>query len=147
MVFPGGIGPVAPPRRGPGKRRVATALGALAFVWACAATVYLLNAAGYEGYSTTSVLTGGGAEPRRVTASLVAANGPWVVGLLGSVSLLAGVPLGVALTHPAGQRATTWTVALVLVAFSLVSAFSVGLFYMPSAILLVVSALLATRSR
>ncbi len=127
--------------RGTGMRRLATALGALAFLWACAATVYLLTTAGYEGISTSSALSGGGGEGQRITASLVAVNGPWVVGLLVGVSLLAGMPLGVALAHPDGQGATTWSAGLLLLGFSIVSGFSVGLFYAPSAMLLVTSAI------
>lgn len=122
-------------------RRLATALGALAFLWACGATVYLLTTAGYEGLGTTSALVDGGIEVRRVSVSLAAANGPWVVGLLIGVSLFAGVPLGVALTFPAGQRSTTWTAALLLLGFSVISGFSVGFFYLPCGILLLASAI------
>ena len=122
-------------------RRLATALGGLAFLWAGAATFYLLTAAGYEDVSTSVALAEGTVDAQGVTTSLVSANGPWVVGLLGGVSLLAALPLGVALAYPQGQRATTWSVALLLLGFSIVSGFSVGLFYLPSAVLLLASAI------
>lgn len=122
-------------------RRLATALSAAAFLVACAATIYLLTAATYEGVSTGAVLTGGGAEPTRVTRSFVSTNGSWVIGLLLGVTLLAGVPLGIALASPRNQQAATWSAALLLLGFSMISGFSVGLLFLPSAALLLVAAI------
>jgi hypothetical protein len=62
-----------------------------------------------------------------------------MAGLLMGVTLLAGMPLGVALSHPAGQRSTAWTVGLLLLGFCVLSGFSVGLRYLPTSVLLMVA--------
>lgn len=128
-------------------RRLAGTMDALAFLWSGAASIYLLTAAANEGIGTGTALTESGVEPQRVTASLASANGPWVVAVLVGVTLLAGVPMGVALTHPEGQKVTTWCVAVLLLGFSVLSGFSVGLFYLPGAALLVLAALATTSAR
>ena len=122
-------------------RRGATALSAAAFLLASAATIYLLTAANYEDVSTGAVLMGGGTEPVRVTRSFVATNGSWVIGLLLCVTVLAGVPLGIALASPKNQQAATWSTALLLLGFSIISGFSVGLLFLPSAALLLGAAI------
>ena len=121
-------------------RRLATALSALAFLWALAATVYVLAGVGYEGISTGFALTGGREEPGPGVVSLASATGVWIVALLAGVTLLAGMPLGVALSHPAGQRATTWSAGLLLLGFSVVAGFTVGPFYLPCAIVMLAAA-------
>jgi hypothetical protein len=125
-------------------RRLALTLDALAFLWACAATVYLVLAAGHQGVSTISALTASDVEAQRVTVSLVSAEGVWVVGLLLGVTLLAGLPLGVGLALPVARPTTTWTAGLLLLGFAIVSGFSLGLFYLPSAVLLVVAGVVST---
>ncbi len=122
-------------------RRLATALSAVAFLGACAATIYLLTAANYEGVSTGAVLSGGSTEPIRVTRSFVSVNGFGVIGLLLGVTLVAGVPLGIALASPRNQQAATWSTALLLLGFSIISGFSVGLLFLPSAAVLLGAAI------
>ena len=122
-------------------RRSAATLNALAAVWAAAATLYLLSAAGYRVVSTSSAVAGEDAGVGHLAVSLVSASGPWIVALLFVVTLTAALPFGVALAYPAGQRVTTWTCALSLLGFSLVAGFSVGLPYLPPALVLVASAL------
>ena len=84
-------------------RRLATTLGALAFLWTAAATVYLLTATRYVGIGTGAAMSESGVEAHRVTVPLLSANGLWIVFLLGAVTLLSGLPVGVALAHPHGQ--------------------------------------------
>ena len=122
-------------------RRLATALSAVAFLGACAATIYLLTAANYEGVSTGAVLSGGSTEPIRVTRSFVSVNGFGVIGLLLGVTLVAGVPLGIALAWPRNQQAATWSTALLLLGFSIISGFWVGLLFLPSAAVLLGAAI------
>lgn len=120
-------------------RRLAMVLGGLAFLWACAATWYLLLASSQAGIATSATLPSSGAEPSGMPPSLATAEGVWMAGLLIGVTLLAGMPLGVGLAHPAAQRATAWTTGLLLLGFCFVSGFPMGLLYLPSTILLVVA--------
>jgi hypothetical protein len=121
-------------------RHLATALNALAFLWVSAATIYLLVTAGYEGLSPASALAGNTPIVGHIDTSLASANGPWVVGLLLIVSLIAGLPFGVALTSPKSHRAVTWTAGLLLLGFSIISGYTVGLMYLPGAVLLLAAA-------
>jgi hypothetical protein len=121
-------------------RHLATALNALAFLWVSAATTYLLATAGDEGANATSVLSGHEAVVGHVSVSLGSANGAWVFALLVGVSLLAVLPFGVALNFPERHRPVTWSVGLLLLGFSLISGFSVGLVYLPGALALLASA-------
>ena len=74
--------------------------------------------------------------------SLTAATGVWITALLAGLTLVAGIPLGVALTHPPDQRRTALASALLLLAFALFARPSLGLPYLPSATLLVAAALM-----
>lgn len=121
-------------------RPLATALSALGFLWAAAATVYIAAGVGHEGMSTRFALTGDEGASGYVGVSLASANGVWVVALLAAVTLLAGMPFGVALSYPRGQRATALGGGTLLLGFSLVTAFTVGLFYLPCAIALLAAA-------
>lgn len=123
-------------------RRLATTLSALGFVWASAVTVFLVSAAGYEGISTGSAVAAG---DTGISVSLLSANGPWFVGLLVGVTLLAGLPFGLALCYPAGQRTTTWISGLLLLSFSIIAGFSVGLPYLLPALVLLASAIMTPR--
>jgi hypothetical protein len=114
-------------------------LSALAFPWACGATVYLLLVSSHPGIATSAVLAASGGEARRMPPSLATANGVWTAALLICVTLLAGMPLGVALAHPPGQRTTAWAAGLLLLGFCAMAGVSVGLLYLPSAILLIVA--------
>lgn len=127
-------------------RRLSLALSGLGFLWALAATIYLLTGAGYESFSTDAALPGGGETVGHMSVSLVSANGPWVVALLSIVTLLAGIPLGVGLAHPRGHRGTTWTFGLLIVGFSIVAGFSVGLTYLPVGLVLIAAAAVSERA-
>jgi hypothetical protein len=94
----------------------------------------------YDGIGTNAALMG--LESSRATVSLWSRNGPWVAGLLMGVVVLTGLPVGVAFRHPSAQRMTTWCAAVLILGFALVAGFSVGLFYLPSAVFLLAAALL-----
>ena len=129
-------------------RRLAVALGALAFLWACGATVYLLLASSHAGIATSVTLAAGGGGTRRMLPSLATANGVWITGLLLGTALLSGIPLGVALGHPPALRATAWIVGALLLGFCLLAGFFVGLLYLPSALLLIgVGVMIRSESR
>jgi hypothetical protein len=114
----------------------------LGFAWAAAGSIRLLTSTHYLGMVTEA---GRHADPRvgQVTVSLASANGAWVVGLLSLVTILFGLPFGVTLTHPTGQRSVGWTIGLLVLAFSIISGFSVGLTYLPAALLVIAGAALS----
>jgi len=118
-------------------RTLATLLSGLAFLVSVAATIYLLNAPLYQYVSVTA----SDGETIRGTATLVEVNGTWVVYQLCAVTLVSGIPLFVALRWSALQRIVTWLSALLLTGYSILGSFSIGLAFMPSAILLLIAAI------
>ena len=120
-------------------RTLATILSGLAFLTSIAATIYLLNAPLYQYVKV--VHTESGEETIQGTATLVEENGNWVVNQLVGVTLVSGVPLFVALRRSALQRLVTWVSALLLMAYSIAGSFTIGLAFMPSAILLLIAAM------
>lgn len=121
-------------------------------VWVALAACALAIAAGlwlafypdfYQGVSATAT-SGGAVVQRSEHASLIAENGAWVVGLLVVPVILSGFGLlGVVKRY----RLLAWGAALVLLAFSILSGFSIGLFYAPSAVALLVAATLYNSPR
>jgi hypothetical protein len=120
-------------------RTLATMLSGLAFLVSIAATIYLLNAPLYQYVRVVDTASDG--ETIRGTATLVEVNGTRVVIQLLVVTLVSGVPLFVALARPALQRLVTWVSALLLLAYSIAGSFTIGLAFMPSAILLLIAAI------
>lgn len=122
--------------------RLPVLLFGLGLAWAAAGSIRLLTSTRYLGIVTEA---GRDADPAvgQVTVSLASANGAWIVGLIGLITILFGLPFGVALTHPTGQRFVGWTIGLIVVAFSIISGFSVGLTYLPAALLVIAGAALA----
>lgn len=120
-------------------RRVAPTLCALAFLWACAASVYLLVGSSPAGIARSATLAAGGSEASGMPPPLATVEGVWVAGLLMGIGLLAGVPIAVVLAHPSGHRATAWTVGSSILGFCAISGFFVGLLYLPAALLLLVA--------
>jgi hypothetical protein len=116
-------------------RTLATILSGLALLASIAATILLLIAPLYQHVTESSEETIQG------TATLVEVNGTWVVNQLIGVTLASGVPLFVALRRSALQRLVTWVSALLVVAYSIAGSFTIGLAFMPSAILLLMAAI------
>lgn len=116
-------------------RRLSLILGGLAFFWACAVTWYVLQASSETGMTVSAVAAGIAGDARSVAPPLASADGVWVTGLLVGISMLSGVPVGVALTHPPVQRVAAWTTASMLLAFCLLAGLTLGLPYLPSALL------------
>ena len=80
----------------------------------------------------------------RHTASLVEQNGLWVLWLLLVPVLLSGLALLTITFTDAGQarrRVLLWGASLALLGFCAVGIFSIGLFYLPSALALLCAAL------
>ena len=115
-------------------------LSGLAIVIAIAATIFLLKAPLYTGVETSC--TESGCETIETTQTLVEANGSWVIYQLITVVLVSSLPLLTAFARPAIQRSITWISALLLLVYSIVGALSIGLAFMPSAILLLIAGIL-----
>ena len=116
-------------------RRFALIFGGLAFFWSSAVSFHVLRASSRTGLTVSAVVSGLAGDPQSIAPPLASANGVWVTSLLLGVSILAGVPLGVALAHPPLQRITAWTIGLILLGFCFLAGPSLGLPYLPSAIL------------
>lgn len=105
----------------------------------------------YQGVSVTPVPVTPGSvasEPTRATASLIGVNGMRVLPLLLAPVVLTALALLVVLLTDAGQarrKVLLWVSAILLLGFCAVGIFSIGLFYMPAAVALVVSAVLGSR--
>jgi hypothetical protein len=121
-------------------RTLATIFSGLALLASIAVTIYLLNAPLYQGIETHC--TESGCDTIRTTRTLAEANGSWVIILLALVTLASGVPFIVSLTLPRLQRLVTWVCALLILAFSILGSLTIGLAYMPTAILLLIAAVL-----
>ena len=100
----------------------------------------------YEGVSETAVAPGANArEPARFTASLLEVNGLRVLPILLVPVALTGLSLAVSVssfrsTRRRPERLVLWSSALLLVLFCALGAFSIGLFYLPAALLSVTAA-------
>lgn len=135
----------APPNPPQTPRNRVAMLGAA--LCALAASGFLLVAPVYRGVRRIATL--GPAEPveeRELVeqATLLAANGPWVLALLAAPVVLAAVPL--LLRGRVGQRRSARVSAALLLTFVLLTGFSVGLLYAPSALLMVLAAVLNGRA-
>lgn len=120
-------------------RTLTTILSSLALLASIVATIYLLNTPFYQTIKT--VHTERGEQTIQGTATLVEANGTWVINQLVAVTLISGVPLFVAFRRSASQRVVTWVSTLLLIAYSIAGSMTVGLFFMPGAILLLLAAI------
>ena len=103
----------------------------------------------YRGVSGTPSLPGESAgEVTRHTTTLVGANGLWLLWLLLIPTLLSGLALLAIRFTDAGQarrRSLLWLAALALLAFCVVGIFSIGLFYLPTAIAMLVAVIAGSK--
>jgi hypothetical protein len=123
------------------KRRGRSWALVLSFVSAVAASAYLAWAPTYVTQTSTVEITTGG---QRVTAStarrtLSEVNGPTVYVAVAIPMLLAALPL--LFRRPGARRASVRASALLLLAFVLLGGFSIGMFYLPSAVAMGLAAL------
>jgi hypothetical protein len=129
----------------------ATARGRVGRFAAVGAVVLAVAAAGwlaawpcfYRGVSASGA-PGGPVRTRLFCDSLIGENGTWVIWLL---LLPVALSLVAALASRAGIRPAAWACAIVALAFCVLSAFSIGAFYLPSAIAMTVAAATARRRR
>ena len=105
----------------------------------------------YQGVSVTPVLPGEApGEATRFTATLIQANGSRVILLLAVPVVLTALALTSVLLTGAGQarrKVFLWASAILLLGFCVLGSFSIGLFYLPAALALLASAVLALLGR
>ncbi len=105
----------------------------------------------YQGVSVTAVAPGvPSGEPTKTTATLIEVNGWRVLPILLVPAALTGLALVTILKTNAGQtrrRVLVWVASVLLLGFCILGSFSIGIFYLPSALALVVSSILVSRSR
>jgi hypothetical protein len=118
--------------------------------WVALAAVALAVAAGlglafypvYQGESET-VSSSGVVTSSSDSATLIDENGPWAAFLLCVPVVLATLGLWVALRR---HKTLAWIFAGVLLIFCVLGGFSIGLFYLPAALVLLVAARLTEGS-
>jgi hypothetical protein len=96
-----------------------------------------------QGVSVTASSSGEVVQ-RSEQASLLTENGMWALGLLAVPLALSGLGVFGAARR---FRFLLWSVAVTLLVFRLISAMTIGLFYLPAAIALLVAAALCASSR
>jgi hypothetical protein len=103
----------------------------------------------YQGQSTTAATTPGVAgESTHYTSTLIEVNGLRVLPLLlipVALTALALVAVLVSESRQGTRKVALWGLAVLLLGFCVVGIFSIGLFYVPAAIALVVSAVKSLR--
>ncbi len=118
----------------------------LAFTWSVAVSLYLLNVPVYSSMSTSATIpitgTNSSVGPITSRSTLMDINGAGILLILAMPTVVALIPL----LMPATVRRRTAAIAGVLVGvFSFLGAMTVGLFYLPTALLLLVGAALPER--
>lgn len=121
----------------------------VAHVLTWVAALWLIFGPVYQGVSVTAVTSGGTAsEPVRFTATLIEVNGLRMLPLLlapvalTALALIAALMTGIGLAR---RRVLLWVAAGLLLLFCAVGIASIGLFYFPAAVALVVSAVIGLR--
>ena len=96
----------------------------------------------YQGMSVTAVAPGDIAgEPIKTTATLIDVNGLRVLPLLLAPVVMTALALLAVLRTDAGQtrrKVLVWVLAVLLLGFCVLGSFSIGLFYLPSALALII---------
>jgi hypothetical protein len=125
--------------------------GVLAMLAGLAAVVYLLLGPGYATETCTTDSTGQLSQCVRSTRTLIEVNGATAIFDLALVVILVvGVGISAvwhARTGRPAARGVLWGCAVVLLVFSILSGFSIGLFLLPSAALALVAALASLGNR
>ncbi len=105
----------------------------------------------YQGVSVTAAAPGAPAnEPTKTTATLIEVNGWGVLPILLVPAALTGLALLTVLRTNSGQtrrRVLVWVPAVLLLGFCILGSFSIGIFYLPSALALVLSIILVSLTR
>ncbi len=124
---------------------------AIAHILAWVVVIGLVFGPVYQGVSVTASAPGAAAnEPTKTTATLIEVNGWGVLPILLVPAALTGLALVTILKTNSGQtrhRVLVWVASVLLLGFCILGSFSIGIFYLPSALPLVFSSILVARSR
>ncbi len=122
---------------------VAAVSASVAHALAWVAGVWLAFWPTYEGASVTATLPGEpGGEVIRSSATAIEVNGLHVILLLLVPILLTAITLlGLRLQQTTMRKILLWSPAVVLLGFCFVAIFSIGMFYLPAALALLVAAI------
>ena len=127
---------------------LATSAG-IAHILAWFASLFMAFGPVYQGVSSTVATPGGVAiESARTTETLLEANGlsalPLVVAPVALTALAVGFVLATPI-KPSARKVWLWVSAVLLLGFCLAGLFSIGIFYLPAAVALVVTAVIGSR--
>ena len=122
--------------------RIAQALGSVSFLLAVGAMYFLaLWPYAYEG----SVYRGGTFET--TSASIIEENGLGVMWVLAFPAVLSALGLMASFLTTLFSKIILWAAAVLLVFFSVATSFSVGIYYYPATLALLLAAVLHVRAR
>jgi len=119
---------------------VASALAGLSLLLAVAALLFLTF---WTGYYEGEEVTADGAVVAKTSASLIEENGMDVLGLLAVPVVIAAVGCATSFWRVTAGKVALWTSAVLLVLFALVTGLTVGMFYLPAGLTLVLAAVVA----
>lgn len=120
----------------------------IAHVLAWVATLFMAFGPIYQGVSTTITTPGGVAETVRTSETLLEANGLSALPLLVAPVMLTALAVAIVLTtrvKTPARRVSLWVAAVLLLGFCVVGLFTIGIFYFPAAVALVVAAVIGSR--
>jgi len=121
---------------------VSDVLAWVAFLW------LLLWPYSYQGVSVTQTAGGPASQITETHTSLLAANGLWAIVPLLFPVVITALLLGVALSgNRKAAELTAWPLAAILLGFCVLSGFSIGMFYLPAALVSIVTAFLLLRRK
>jgi len=109
---------------------------AVGLVLAIAAGVWLGLAPDFYQGASSSVSSSGVVTTTQTSASLVEENGVWVIGLLCVPVALTALALYCAVRR---RRVLLWVSGLVLLGFVVVSGFTIGMWYVPAALAVLIA--------
>ena len=144
------IEPVAMPGSAGGVNRWngAAISAGTAHVLAWFASLFLAFGPIYQGVSTTVTTPGGVAETARTSETLLDINGLSALPLLVAPVVVTATAVGFVLAtpiKPSARKVWLWVSAVLLLGFCLVVLSSIGIFYFPAAVALVVTAIMGSR--
>ena len=125
------------------RNRVAKGLAGVSLLLANAALLFL--AFWPYSYQSQTMSTGGGVVDE-TSASLIEENGMGVLVLLIIPVIMCLVAFLVTVSRIRGGKVIMWAMAVLLLLFGLVSIFSIGAFYLPAALALIIAAAIAKTS-
>ena len=121
---------------------------AIAHILAWVVVIGLVFGPVYQGVSVTASAPGAAAnEPTKTTATLIEINGWGVLPILLVPAALTGLALVKTNSGQTRHRMLVWVASVLLLGFCILGSFSIGIFYLPSALPLVFSSILVARSR